>query len=239
MPLQSSLPINNRPSLGLIARTIFGVLLIAVILFGLLFIPAGRLDWMEAWFFLATYGTFLLLYGLWGLMRDPAQLRERRKPGANVEAWDKTSMSLYSVLLIVLFPVCALDAGHFRWSSMPAGLEVLGWTLLVFAGGIIFWVMITNTFASRLARIQEDRGQTVVIAGPYRFVRHPMYLGNIMLFAGVPLALGSLWGLIPSGWIGLLFVLRTVLEDRMLRRELPGYEEFVARVQSRLLPGIW
>ncbi len=233
-------PLNNhRLSIGIIARTAFGVSSITAVLVGLLFLPAGRLDWIEAWALIAAYGIFLLLYGVWGLTHDPAQIQERRKPGANVKVWDKAILALYSGLLVVLFPVCALDAGRFRWSLMPAAGEAAGWILLACAGGIIFWVMTTNTFASSAARIQSDRSQTVVASGPYRYVRHPMYLGIILLFTGIPLALGSLWGLIPSGMIVFLFCLRTGLEDRMLFQELPGYTEYAARVRSRLLPGIW
>ena len=229
----------KQPPLRMIARVILSLLLIAVVLAGLLFFPAGRLDWLEAWVFLIAYTAFLLLYGVWGSVRDPAQLQERRTPGANGKAWDKIILSLYSVLLVVLFPVCALDAGRFHWSSAPAAVEALGWIGLVLAGTIIFWVMTANTFASRIARIQQDRGQTVISDGPYRYMRHPMYLGNVILFASIPLALGSLWGLIPGISIGILFTLRTALEDRMLRRELSGYEEYAARTRYRLFPGIW
>lgn len=217
----------------------FGLVLIAVVLAALLFVPAGTLDWTAAWIFLIGYSAFLILYGVWALRNDPSQLRERSKAGANTKTWDKIIMLFYSLLLVTLFPICALDAGRFHWSPVPVVVEGLGWIGLVFAGGIIFWVMKTNTFASRAARIQENRGQTVVTGGPYRYVRHPMYLGIILLFAGIPLALGSLWGLIPGGLIVLLFVIRTALEDRMLRRELTGYIEYAAKVRSRLLPGVW
>ena len=90
-----------------------------------------------------------------------------------------------------------------------------------------------------MARIQDDRGQVVVTAGPYRFVRHPMYLGVIVLFLGMPVALGSWWALLPGAAIGLLFVLRTAQEDRVLRDELPGYAEYTGRVRYRLVPGVW
>jgi protein-S-isoprenylcysteine O-methyltransferase Ste14 len=239
MTSQNNPPKMDRPSPGFIMRMVFNLLLIAVVLAGLLFLPAGTLDWPEAWIFLIGFFGFLLCYGVWALRNDPSQLRERSKTGANVKAWDKIIMPLYSLVLIVLFPVCALSAVRFKGSSVPAALEALGWIGIAGAGGIIFWVMRTNTFASCMARIQEDRGQTVVTGGPYRYVRHPMYLGNIILFTGIPLALGSLWGLIPGGLIVLLFSARTALEDRMLKRELPGYSEYAACVRFRLLPGIW
>ena len=90
-----------------------------------------------------------------------------------------------------------------------------------------------------MARIQDDRGQVVVTAGPYRYVRHPMYLGVILLFLGMPVALGSWWALWPGVVIGALFVLRTAKEDRMLRDELPGYAEYTQRVRYRLVPRVW
>jgi protein-S-isoprenylcysteine O-methyltransferase Ste14 len=220
-------------------RMVSGVLLIVGILALLLFLPAGRMDWIEAWIFVIGYGLFLLAYGIFGLLRDPAQVRERSQPGAGVKAWDKIVMPLYTLCLIVLFPVCGLDAGRFRWSSMPAVVEALGWLGMAVAGWIIFRVMTVTTFASRAARIQENRGQTVVRAGPYRFVRHPMYLGIIVLFFGIPLSLGSWWGLIPAGAIGILFLIRTALEDRMLMHELPGYADYARGTRYRLIQGIW
>jgi protein-S-isoprenylcysteine O-methyltransferase Ste14 len=239
MTIQNSASINHRPSLGLIARTIAGALVIAAVLFGLLIIPAGTLDWPAAWIFTIGFLGFLLLYGVWAIRNDPSQLRERSTLGTNAKAWDKIILPLYSLVLIFLFPVCALDAVRYKATSVPTALHILGWIAIPLAGGIILWVMRTNTFASRIARIQQDRGQTVVSAGPYRCIRHPMYLGNIILFIGIPLALGSLWSLIPGGLIGLLFILRTALEDRMLKIELPGYREYASRVRYRLIPGIW
>jgi protein-S-isoprenylcysteine O-methyltransferase Ste14 len=229
----------DRVSPGFILRMVFNLFLIAAVLAGLLFAPAGTPDWPEAWIFLIGFIGFLLLYGIWGICNDPSQLLERSRAGANVKTWDKIILPLYSLMLIVLFPICALDAVRFGWSSAPVAVKVLGWAGIALAGGIIFWVMRTNTFASRTARIQEDRGQTVVTGGPYRYVRHPMYLGIILLFIGIPLALGSLWGLIPGGVIGLLFIIRTALEDRMLKSELSGYADYSLRVRYRLLPRIW
>ena len=113
----------------------------------------------------------------------------------------------------------------------------MAWLALAVAGALIFWAITTNTFLSRMARIQDDRGHVVVTAGPYRYVRHPMYLGIIVLFLGMPVALGSWWALLPGAAVGLLFVLRTAKEDRMLREELPGYPEYTQRVRYRLLPG--
>jgi protein-S-isoprenylcysteine O-methyltransferase Ste14 len=122
---------------------------------------------------------------------------------------------------------------------VPLPVKGLAWLGLALAGALIFWTLAANTYLSRMARIQEDRGQVVVTAGPYRFVRHPMYSGIILLFIGMPIALGSLWALLPGAVIGALFVLRTAKEDRMLRDELSGYAEYAQRVRYRLVPRVW
>ena len=217
------------------------VRLIAVIaIFALpLFLAAGRLDWPAAWTFVIVFFLFLLVYALWGARHDPEQLRERGQLAENVKPWDKAIMGIYSVLLVSLLIVAGLDAGRFGWSSLPLAARILGWIGLVLPAGLIAWVIRENTYLGRMARIQDDRGQQVVSTGPYRYVRHPMYAGIIVLFIGLPLALGAGWGLIPGGLIGIVFIVRTALEDRMLRAELPGYEEYAGRVRYRLLPGVW
>jgi protein-S-isoprenylcysteine O-methyltransferase Ste14 len=132
-----------------------------------------------------------------------------------------------------------LDAGRFRWSSMPVALQVLGVLLLAFTGFVIGRVMTVNYYLSRYARIQDDRGQQVVTQGPYRYVRHPMYAVLPPFMAGMALVLGSWWALVPAGLIGALYIIRTALEDHMLQEELPGYREYAQKVRFRLFPGIW
>ena len=223
------------------ARLAFSLVVVLGSMAALLFVPAGRLDWIEAWALIAAYGVLLAGYAWWGLRRDPDQLRERgrARKAANVKPWDKTIMAAYTVLLLLTLVVAGLDAGRYRWSAVPLPAKLLAWLALAAASALIFWAITTNTYLSRMARIQEDRGQVVVTAGPYRYVRHPMYLGIIILFLGMPVALGSWWALLPGAAIGLLFVLRTVKEDRMLREELPGYPEYAQHIRYRLVPGIW
>jgi protein-S-isoprenylcysteine O-methyltransferase Ste14 len=229
-------PWYSRRSMGLL---LFRFLVFFLFLAGLLFIPAGRLDWVEAWLFIGTFIVFLLFYTLWGLQNDPGQIAERSKASPNVKDWDKVIMTIYTILLLVMMVVASLDAGRFRWSSVPLAVQVLAWIGMALAGGLIRWVASVNTFLSSMVRIQEERGHQVIKTGPYRWVRHPMYVGLIIFMMCVPLALGSDWGLIPSGMIGILFILRTALEDRMLMNELPGYREYADHVHYRLLPGIW
>jgi len=99
--------------------------------------------------------------------------------------------------------------------------------------------MASNKYFSTSVRLQDERGHSVASGGPYRFVRHPGYVGFILFTLSTPVALGTLWGLIPAGIIGLILIVRTGLEDRMLQEELPGYREYAKRVQFRLLPGLW
>ncbi len=224
---------------SLIARMILSLIGIALALSLLLFVPAGRLNWFDAWIYIAGYLVFLIVYAVWAFRNDPNLLKERSRVASNTKGWDKLIMSLYTVLLFCLFILVSLDAGRFHWSSSPLFLKLIGWLGLIFAAWLIFWVIRTNTYASRVARIQADRGQTVISSGPYQFVRHPMYAGIIVLFLCTPLALGSFWGLIPAVLIDVLFFIRTELEDSMLRKELAGYEDYAKHIPYRLLPRIW
>ena len=141
----------------------------------------------------------------------------------------------YFALLIV----ASLDSGRFGWSNVPLSVHIAGWAGLAVAFLFASWAMLSNTYASRTVRIQSDRGHQVVTTGPYRYVRHPMYVGTIFFGVCTPLFLGSWWALVPGGLLAGLFVVRTALEDRTLREELPGYAEYAERVRYRLLPGVW
>ena len=116
---------------------------------------------------------------------------------------------------------------------------VAAYVVLVVAYGLVLWAMWTNRFFSSVVRIQTDRGHHVVHDGPYRFVRHPGYVGAILLGLASAVALGSLWALIPAGLMAMAVIVRTALEDATLKRELPGYAEYASRVRYRLLPGVW
>ncbi len=208
---------------------------LAVILFSL----AGRLDWLQGWLFILVFSAFLSYYGIWALRNDPGQLQERSQVGQNTKGWDKLILTIYTVLLIGMLVVASLDAGRFRWAPAPLLLQIFAWLGVCLAGWLVLWTASTNTFLSRTVRIQEERGQQVISSGPYSLVRHPMYSGVILFMICVPLLLGSLLAVIPGVLIGVVFVIRTGLEDRTLQKELPGYQEYAARVRYRLLPGIW
>ncbi len=219
----------------LIARTVAGVLL----MLALFFIPAGTLDWPEAWLFILLYLAAVSGIFIWLKKRSPSLLKERMSRKKDVRRWDRTLMMVYSFLLIVLLIVPGLDAVRFHWSDVPLILKGLGFAGLMPGLVFAFWAMKENAFASDVVRIQEDRGHTVCTSGPYRYVRHPMYVGVILIMLFFPLSLGSLYAYIPAFVIIILFIIRASLEDRALQKELPGYKEYSRKVQYRLLPGVW
>jgi protein-S-isoprenylcysteine O-methyltransferase Ste14 len=231
-------PSSDAPAVRmgpLFVRSVLSLMLFAALWFGL----AGRLDWVQGWTFLLVFLGYVGALVDYLARRDPELLQERNRAAENVEPWDRVVMGSYSVLLVVLLGLAVLDAGRYRCSSVPLGAQLFGWVLLGVSGGIIWHVMGINAYLSSWARIQKDRGQVVVTQGLYGHVRHPMYLGIILDFVGLPLALGSWWAAIPAGPIVGLFVYRTAREDRMLRQKLPGYEAYAGEVHYRLLPGIW
>jgi protein-S-isoprenylcysteine O-methyltransferase Ste14 len=227
---------RRQPTL---TQVLVRLLLALGILAILLFVPAGRWDWLEAGALILSFGAFLLLYALWGLYRDPAQLQERSQVAPNVNRWDKVIIGVYSALLPTVFVVAGFDAGRFGWSEVPMAVQALAWVGMTLAAALILWTMTVNTYLSRQARIQDDRGQEVVTRGPYRTIRPPMYLAILVLFLFLGPALGSWYALVPGLTINVLFVFRAAKEDEMLRDELAGYENYARRVRYRLVPRIW
>lgn len=135
--------------------------------------------------------------------------------------------------------VCGLDV-RFGWRpEIPLSIQIVAFVLMALGSLLGTWAMSVNRFFSGVVRIQTDRGHTVVTDGPYRFIRHPGYAGGVVANLTGPLALGSVWALIPSALVVLLTVVRTALEDKTLREELPGYQEYTQRVRYRLLPWVW
>jgi protein-S-isoprenylcysteine O-methyltransferase Ste14 len=236
-PLPAS---EARPAVWrVLLKRVVAVFAVILVMDLLLFIPAGRLDWPAAWILSLLYGVFLLVYAVWGTLKAPDLLKERSQVADNVKIWDKVIMVVYTVLLLATLVLAGLDVGRFQWSHTPVAVQVLGLLGMVLAGGLVFWTILTNAYLGRMVRIQQDRGHQVVTGGPYRYVRHPMYVGIILLFPYMALFLGSWWALVPAILIGVLMVIRTALEDHTLQAELPGYAEYAQRVRYRLLPGIW
>ncbi len=232
-------PPSQKPSLERsgIRRSV-QVVVSVFIISALLFLSAGRLDWLWGWLFLAGW-LLLLLLSAFVMHKSPGLINERGRRAENIKGWDKVLMGIYSLVLFTAPVVAGLDAVRFEWSAMSPALHVIGGVLFIPAMIMPLWAMSANAYLSTMVRIQDDRGHRIVTTGPYRYVRHPMYVGTIFFGLSIPLFLGSWWTFIPCGLIVVLFIVRTALEDRMLREELPGYAEYAQRVRYRLLPGIW
>ena len=171
--------------------------------------------------------------------KSPELLKERMSTKKDAKSWDKKIIRVYTLLLMTMLAVAGLDAVRLRWSHVPLSLKIAGFSGFIPAFLLVFWTMTENAYLSQVVRIQKDRDHRVCTTGPYKYVRHPMYVGIILLILCLPLALGSFYALIPGLLIALLFILRTFLEDKTLHAELPGYKEYADRVRYKLIPGIW
>jgi len=205
----------------------------------LLFVAAGRLDWVAGWLFLAIIVITTAASYAYINRVNPGLMAKRARIGKGTKTWDIIWLVAFILLSLAVYLVAALDAGRYGWSEMPFFLWPLGCGVFFFAAFITAWSMGINPFFEKTVRIQSECGHQVIDAGPYRFVRHPGYVGIIGVLVSAPLLLGSWWGLIPSALSVIAIIIRTALEDRTLCEELPGYAEYAARVRFRLFPMIW
>ena len=206
----------------------------------LLFFAAGRLQWTWAWVFLGICLLSVAINGAFLLRRSPETIAERGRGLEQTKDWDRPVSTGFFLSLYVALPlVSGLDA-RFGWSGeIGTAIHISGAVLVALGLELAGWALIANAYFSTAVRIQTERGHAVCRSGPYRFVRHPGYVGFMLQSLGTPVLLGSWWALIP-GVVAVAFgVIRTSLEDRMLQAELPGYTDFARDVRYRLLPGVW
>jgi protein-S-isoprenylcysteine O-methyltransferase Ste14 len=223
--------------LRIVRQSLVGLAIMLV----LLFVPAGTLAWPAGWIFLIEFSIASALITRWLLRHNPALLAERMKPliQRDQKPWDKALMAVFLLLWCGWIVLMALDAVRFGWSVAPLWLQAFGVLAIAVAMYIMFLIMRTNSFAAPVVKIQAERGHRVISDGPYAVVRHPMYGGALLLILGIPLLLGSWWGLLLSPVLILLFAVRAVMEERTLMAELPGYAGYAARVRYRLVPMVW
>ena len=222
-----------------IALQTFASTLIGLAVFGLLvFWPAGTFDYWQGWAFIAVFAAATTIPSLYLAATEPAALRRRMQagPAAETRPLQKLIISFAFVSLGATIVVSALDF-RFGWSSVPAAISVIGDVLVALGLGIAMLVVIQNSYAS--ANITVESGQELVSTGLYGLVRHPMYFGNVVLMVGIPLALGSYWGLlflIPGLAV---LAIRIVDEENVLTLDLAGYPDYTQKVHYRLLPYVW
>lgn len=216
-------------------RETMGVVIIGVALFW----PAGRIDWWPAWAVVAVTLAWTIAMAVVILRSNPSLLAERLGPRKGAKAWDTTIMSLVGVIQLARYIVAGFDQRYGWTSDFPVAVQIVALLACILAYGLVVWATASNAYFSQIVRIQPERGHRVASGGPYRYVRHPAYLGSILYDIAVPLLLASWWALLMSAANAVLFIVRTRLEDRTLQSELPGYTEYTQEVPHRLIPGVW
>jgi protein-S-isoprenylcysteine O-methyltransferase Ste14 len=223
---------------SLTIKAIRRILLFAVAMAALLFVPAWTLNYWQAWVFLAVYFTPTVAITVYLMKYDPELLARRMRAGPRAEKRpsQKIIMAFTSIGFVSLIVLPAIDH-RFGWSAVPGSMVIFGDTLIALGFLITFWVFRENAFTSATIEIAND--QKVISTGLYAIVRHPMYAGGVLLLVGIPLALGSYWGV--SAFVAMLpfLIWRLVDEERLLSQQLPGYIEYQGKVRARLIPGIF
>ena len=225
----------GRQAVLAIFISVFAVALVVAALF----LTAGHWDWTRGWLYIGLSFAGESIRTGYIRRKNPDLLARRGKIGSGTKTWDIFLLGFFSLAYLGILAVSALDK-RYGWSEMSYWLWGAGFPLYVFYVAVVTSAMAVNPHFEKTARIQHDQGHHVIDAGPYRIIRHPGYLAIIVGFIiPVPFLLGSWWAFLPAFIAVLLLVIRTALEDRLLRKELEGYEEYAGRVRFRLVPGIW
>jgi protein-S-isoprenylcysteine O-methyltransferase Ste14 len=225
---------------GVGAPIAIGVFVLFVLVFaGLIFVPAGRVDWTAGWRCLALMVIGFSATTVHVARRTPSLIRRRARPGAGTPRWDFFFVVLFQLAFVAVLVTAGLDAGRDPSRSLAPWLQWAGLALMALAMLALAWAMGSNPHFEATVRIQREEHHRVIDTGPYRIVRHPGYVAGILLVFGMALALGSVWALVPAlvGAIGL--AVRTACEDRFLIEHLDGYRAYTGRTRYRLIPGVW
>jgi len=207
-----------------------------VLLVAIMAITSGRITWTWMWVYVGA-GIVILAVNASVLSRE--LIAERGQPGENVKSWDRRLTSLAIIPSLAIPAVAGLQE-RFAWlPQVSLSLHLCGLAFMIVGQLLFTWAMASNKYFSTAVRIQIDRGHTVAAGGPYRFVRHPGYVGHIVSSAATALLLGSVWALVPAAVLAVLLVIRTAFEDRTLLLELEGYQQYAYEVRYRLVPVIW
>jgi protein-S-isoprenylcysteine O-methyltransferase Ste14 len=215
---------------GLLAIALLTVLLLAV---------GGRVGYWQAWAFGAVNLALVTALAT-ALAERSGIIRARMKAAPGTKSWDFVILALFFPAALAVPVVGALDGGRLAWSA-PLPVWIYGVAYVLYVGGayLHLWAILANVFYTSTVAIQITQGHRVETGGPYRFVRHPGYLGIICMEAAMAVALGSIWALLPAAFVAILLSIRCGLEDATLHRELPGYPDYARTVRYRILPGVW
>lgn len=204
----------------------------------ILLLPAGTLHYWQAWVFIAVFTVATIVPTIYLSRANPAALQRRMRAGPRAEPRTAQKFIITGSFLGLFATMVFSALDHrFGWSSVPPWLSLLGDVLVATGLGIAMLVIVQNSYAGATVTVEAD--QTLVSGGLYRFVRHPMYVGNVIMMIGIPLALDSYWGLLFVIPGTIVLTLRIFDEEKLLFHELPGYREYAERVRYRLVPYIW
>jgi protein-S-isoprenylcysteine O-methyltransferase Ste14 len=224
--------------ISLLLRTGLGFAALLAVMGLAIFVPAGEVDFWQGWVLLGVFGGASGLITAWLWRHDKALLERRVKagPGAESEPGQNAIQGLASIVFLSVLAVPGLDH-RFGWSHVPLGMVLVGDALTAIGFLVVFLVFRQNTFTAGTIEVAE--GQRVIDTGPYAVFRHPMYSGALVMFVGMPLALGSWWDLLASAGLLPVLVMRLLSEERFLTAHLDGYADYLGRVRQRLVPLIW
>ena len=233
-------PLSPEEKKRILTRGFIRVILFNTIVGLVFFLSAGTTQWAQVWILLALWVCYYLYMLIWGLRKSPDMVLERAK-GIQKEGkeYEKNVLGVYFLTFAALIIVSGLDVGRYSWSEVSRLVEVFAFIPVLIAYILPLWAVSSNPFTAGVMRIQEERGHHVISSGPYRFIRHPMYLGTVIFGIFTPLFIGSWWALIPGAAMVCVFIVRTRLEDRVLQKELPGYKEYAKKVRFKILPYVW
>ena len=219
-------------------NALIGLIRLFVSLLVLVFLPAWTLHYWQGWMCLFVFFASALGISVYLARNNPALLARRLRAGAKAET-EKTQKVIQffaAIAFVSLFVLSALDH-RFGWSRVPIALEIAGDILIALGFAYVFWVFKVNSFTSGV--IEVAPGQRVITYGPYAMVRHPMYLGSLVMLFGIPLSLGSFWGLLTIFFMATVIILRLLDEERFLAKSLDGYGAYIKQVRYRLAPFVW
>jgi protein-S-isoprenylcysteine O-methyltransferase Ste14 len=222
-----------------VKRIIYSSLASLVIVFVMIFWPAGMLNWAAGWLYLGLFVVSSLASYFYLLRINPDVIEYRLHTGPGTKTWDKVFFVFFIPLTVSIFVVAGFDAVRFDWSDMSLYFWPLGLLLWVTGYSFIVWAMGVNPFFEKTVRLQAERGHYVIQSGPYQFIRHPGYTGFVVWFLATPFLLGSWYAFLPTLILFIILLIRTYFEDKMLQEELEGYSDYVKKTPYRLMPGVW
>ena len=233
---------EDKSSSSILWKAGVRLLILSLLMLAVLFLAAGTTRWWEAWAYVGMSFLVLISSRLVLILKNPDLALERAQAQnrENVKDWDRVLMPLTALVgPVVSWIVAGLDQ-RFGWSpDLPDAVQIMALVVIFLGSQLGSWAMIINRFFSSHVRIQTDRGHTVFRDGPYRIVRHPAYVGNLLAWLAAPVFFSSWWVIVPTVLVIIAIIIRTAKEDQTLREELPGYAEYAREVKYRLAPGIW